>query len=43
MAALAVVLSQTVEHKRLDVVVECLVVEKQFSQKAQVLTVDLNR
>ena len=33
--------SQHIEVKRLDVVVECLVVKEQFRQQTQVLTVDL--
>ena len=40
-AARIIVHRQHVEMKRLHVVVECLVVEEQFGQKTQVLTVDL--
>ena len=40
MAPVRVVLGQHVEEKRFDIVVERLVIEKQFSQQAEVLTVD---
>ena len=40
-AALGVVLGQDVEEKRLNVVVERLVVKKQLDQEAKILTIDL--
>ena len=41
MAAAAVALGHDVEEERLDVVVEGLVIQKQFSQKAKILAVNL--
>ena len=40
-AAIVIVGCQDVEVERLDIVVECLVVQEQFSQQTQVLAVDL--
>lgn len=41
MITLPVVLGKHVEQKRLHVVVQCLVVQKQLRQQTQILTVDL--
>ena len=41
MTTLAVVLSQDIEEERLHVVVERLVIEEEFDEETEVLTVDL--
>merc|ERR1719450_1306538 len=41
MTSLAIVLCQDVEQERLHVIVERLVIQEQFDQKTEVLTVDL--
>ena len=41
MAAFLVILGEHVEQEGLDIIVQCLVVEKEFGKKAQILAVDL--
>ena len=41
MAAFLVVDGENIEKERLNIVVECLVVQEQLGEKAQILTVDL--